>query len=132
MNAADAQGVFDNEKLINIFKDIDLTFTGFNKETLSVLNFEIPEFNYELPTEKQHEVKLSERGLSDEELKKYRKNKRQESDDIQNRYNSELDEKPYMIVYFKDFETKALVCEYFKKEIYQKNFSGEELFKEIL
>lgn len=46
LNAKDAQGEMDNEMLASLFKEIDITQTGYNVESIEMLQIENPQFEF--------------------------------------------------------------------------------------
>jgi hypothetical protein len=132
MNSADVQAKFDNFKLADLLDEIDISNTGLNSETLEMISFEVPDFNYGDNTEAKEDFKkLSDKGLSEEELKEARRKTREARQDIQNKKINEF-HKPYLIVTFKNIEEKIYVCEVLGIHPEENKVSGITAFKDIL
>ena len=136
MNSDDVQGEYDFEILASLMEEIEWEFeeAGLSQETIDLMIAEVPNYEYNDANEiKSDFIKLSERtDLSEEQIKQKRQEKRQERKIIEQERGEKSMEKPYLIITFRDFETKAFVCEHFKIDQYGKYFSGEDLFKDIL
>jgi len=133
MNSKDVQGEYDFEILSEMLPDIDIQAAGISFETEELILAEFPNFEFSNNKEiKDDFKKLSDTNLSKEQLTEERRKKKEERKIIKQNFGEKAMEKPYMIITFKDFETKAFVCEHFKINPYAKYIGGEIIFKDIL